>query len=151
METSASARLRAGWRVLVKEVAAFGTVGAINFVLDAVLFQVLYAVVGVGVLWAKIIATVITTTSAYVMHRHWSFSHRARTGVRREYPIFFAVNALTLLQSLGILWLIRYPLGQTDPWVLQAANITSIALGTIIRFAAYKLWVFPASSGQPGR
>lgn len=136
--------LRHTWRVLLKELSAFGVVGAINFALDVAIFQVMYAVVGADALVSKLVSTSITTTSAYFMHRHWSFSHRARTGVRREYPIFFLVNAVTLLLSLVMIGFVHYTLGQTDALILQLTNIATIAIGTVIRFTAYKRWVFPS-------
>jgi putative flippase GtrA len=137
------ATLRDTWRVLLKELSAFGVVGAINFALDVALFQFMYVVIGAEALVAKIVSTSITTTTAYFMHRHWSFAHRERTGIRREYPIFFLVNALTLALSLVMIGVVRYPLGQTSVLVLQLTNIASIAIGTVIRFLAYKRWVFP--------
>jgi len=137
------ATLRDTWRVLLKELSAFGVVGAINFALDVALFQFMYVVIGADALVAKIVSTSITTTTAYLMHRHWSFAHRERTGIRREYPIFFLVNALTLALSLVMIGVVRYPLGQTSVLVLQLTNIASIAIGTVIRFLAYKRWVFP--------
>lgn len=137
------ATLRDTWRVLLKELSAFGVVGAINFALDVALFQFMYVVIGADALVAKIVSTSITTTTAYFMHRHWSFAHRERTGIRREYPIFFLVNALTLALSLVMIGVVRYPLGQTSVLVLQLTNIASIAIGTVIRFLAYKRWVFP--------
>jgi len=103
----------------------------------------MYVVIGADALVAKIVSTSITTTTAYFMHRHWSFAHRERTGIRREYPIFFLVNALTLALSLVMIGVVRYPLGQTSVLVLQLTNIASIAIGTVIRFLAYKRWVFP--------
>jgi hypothetical protein len=39
---------------------------------------------------------------------------------------------------------VRYPLGQESALVLQAANIASIGLGTVIRYLCYRQWVFPA-------
>jgi putative flippase GtrA len=137
------ATLRDTWRVLLKELSAFGVVGAINFALDVALFQLMYVVIGADALVAKIVSTSVTTTTAYFMHRHWSFAHRERTGIRREYPIFFLVNALTLALSLVMIGVVRYPLGQTSVLVLQLTNIASIAIGTVIRFLAYKRWVFP--------
>ena len=137
-------RLRETWRVLLKELSAFGVVGGINFVLDIAIFQVMYAVVGADALVSKIVSTSITTTTAYFMHRHWSFSHRARTGVRREYPIFFLVNALTLALSLMMIGFVHYSLDQTDALILQLTNVVSIGIGTVIRFLAYKRWVFPS-------
>ncbi len=145
LRTGLVARLFASWRILLKELSAFGVVGAVNFALDVTIFQLMYAVVETDALVSKIVSTSITTTTAYFMHRHWSFSHRARTGLRREYPIFFLVNALTLALSLAMIGVVRYPLGQTDALILQLTNVASIAIGTVIRFTAYKRWVFPSS------
>ncbi|MGY1620434.1 GtrA family protein [Geodermatophilus sp. SYSU D00691] len=137
-------RVGGTWRVLVKELSAFGIVGGATFLLDIGLFQVLYAKVGLDAVLAKLLSTLVSMTVAYLGHRYWSFSHRARTGVRREYLLFAAVNAVTLVLGLAVVAFVRYPLGQTDALVLQAANIGSIALGTLIRFLSYRRWIFPA-------
>ena len=142
MERPAASRLSRTWRLLVKEISAFGVVGAVCFVLDVGLFQVLYVHAGVDAVLAKLISTLVSTTAAYFGHRHWSFSHRARTGLRREYTLFVVINGITLLLGLFIVWLVRYPLGQDGALVLQAANVGSIALGTVLRFLAYRRWVF---------
>jgi putative flippase GtrA len=142
MEHRADSRIARTWRLLLKEISAFGVVGAVCFVLDVGLFQVLYVHAGVDAVLAKLISTLVSTTAAYVGHRHWSFSHRARTGLRREYSLFVAINGITLLLGLLIVWLVRYPLAQEGALVLQLANIGSIALGTVLRFLAYRRWVF---------
>ncbi len=142
-------RLRDTWRILLKELSAFGVVGGINFALDVAIFQMMYDVIGADALVSKIVSTSITTTTAYFMHRHWSFAHRARTGLRREYPIFFLVNGVTLGLSLLMIGFVRYGLELTDTLVLQMTNITSIAIGTVIRFTAYKRWVFPVREPTP--
>ena len=93
---------------------------------------------------AKLSSTLISMTIAYVAHRYWSFSHRARTGVGREYLLFAAINGATLLLGLAVVALVRYPLAQESSVVLQIANIGSIGAGTVIRYLAYRRWVFPA-------
>ena len=140
----ATSRPRSPWRLLGKELGAFGVVGAACFLLDVALFHVLYAVLGVGAVLAKLLATLVSMTVAYVGHRYWSFSHRARTGLRREYVLFAAVNGLTLALGLAVVAVVRYPLGQESALVLQAANIASICAGTVIRYLCYRTWVFPA-------
>ena len=127
-----------------REVAAFSVVGGLCFLLDLGLFQLLYAHVGVNAVGAKLASTLVSMTVAYVGHRYWSFAHRDRSGVRRSYSLFLAVNAATLLIGLTVVWIVRYPLGQESALVLQAANVASIGLGTVIRFTAYRRWVFPA-------
>lgn len=132
------------WRTLLKEIGGFGVVGAVSFVLDIGLFQLCYAHLGIGAVTAKLLSTLASVTVAYFGHRHWSFSHRARTGLRREYVLFAAVNGVTLLLGLALVWLVRYPLGQESAVVLQLTNIGSIGLGTILRYVSYRRWVFVA-------
>ncbi|MBB3678218.1 GtrA family protein [Modestobacter versicolor] len=144
-------RLRQGWRLLLKELSAFGVVGVACFFLDVGLFQLLYAHMGTGAVTAKLLSTLVSMTVAYVGHRYWSFSHRARTGVRREYVMFAVINGVTLVLGLGIVALVRYPLGQDGALVLQAANLGSIVLGTLIRYFAYRRWVFPAHGSALAR
>jgi putative flippase GtrA len=136
---------------LARELGAFGVVGTTAFLVDVSLFQLLYAVAEFDPVAAKLVATLTATAVAYVGHRHWSFAHRVRTRVRRSFPLFAAINATTLLIGLGVVWFVRYPLGQENAFVLQAANLASIAIGTGIRFLAYRRWVFPARSVATGQ
>jgi putative flippase GtrA len=129
---------------LRRELSAFGVVGAVCFVLEIGLFQFLYVSAGVGAVMAKLISTVVATTAAYVGHRYWSFSARARIGVGREYVRFVLINGATLLLGLLIVGIVRHPLHQQNALVLQAANVFSIGLGTIVRYVCYRRWVFPA-------
>ena len=131
-------------RLLIKELGAFGVVGAFAFLLDIAAFQLLYANLGVGAVTSKFSATVLSMTVAYIGHRYWSFAHRARTGVRREYLLFVMINGSTLLVGMAIVAVVRYPLGQDDALILQAANIASIVLITALRYVAYRRWVVPA-------
>lgn len=132
------------WRLLVKELSAFGAVGAACLVLDLGLFQLFYGHLGFGAVTAKLTSTLVSMTVAYVAHRYWSFAHRQRTGVGREYVLFAAINGATLLLGLAVVAVVRYPLGQDSALVLQIANIASIGLGTVIRYLSYRRWVFPA-------
>lgn len=146
VDTRTDSKPRQAWRLLLKELSAFGVVGAFCFVLDLGLFQLLYASAGMGAVSSKLVSTVVSMTVAFLGHRFWSFSHRARTGVRREYTLFAVINGTTLGLGLAIVAFVRYPLGQEHALVLQAANVVSIAVGTVIRYLAYRRWVFPAVS-----
>ena len=62
------------------------------------------------------------------------------------------VSAGTVLLGLGIVAVVRHPLGQEDPVVLQGASLTGIAVGTVVRFVVYRRWVFaaaPRSAASP--
>ncbi len=142
MSASLTDLLRSSWRVLLKEVAAFGVIGAVAFVIDLGLFNLLWHH-GLGVLTSKVISTTVSTVFAYFGNRHLSFSHRARTGLGREAGFFFLINLITLVISLAILGLFAYPLGfKHDQFVLNVVNLVTIGVGTIFRFDAYKRFVF---------
>jgi putative flippase GtrA len=59
---------RAGstWRLLLKELSAFGVVGLLCFVVDLGLFQLLYAHAGTGAVTSKLMATLVSMTLAYL-------------------------------------------------------------------------------------
>ena len=130
--------------MLVKELGAFGVVGAVSFVVDLSVFQFLITQTEINPVLSKLLAALVSTTTAFLGHRFWSFSHRSHTQLHRDYVRFVLVNGATLLLSLGIVAFVRYPLGQEGALALQAANVTSIAIGTVIRFLVYRSWVFPA-------
>jgi putative flippase GtrA len=142
-------RLHSTWRLLLKELSAFGVVGACCFFLDIGLFQLFYGVLGTGAVLAKLISTVVSTTVAYFAHRYWSFSHRGRTSMAREYVLFAVINGATVLLGIGLIALVRYGLHQDSALMLQAANIASIVLGTAVRYVGYRQWVFPAQDKVP--
>lgn len=135
--------LRATWRMLLRELSTFGLVGTVNFGIDVAVFNLCALGLGLSPLVSKVLATAVSATSAYFMHRHWSFSHRARTGFRREYPLFFLFNAIALVAGLLIIAATQYGLDRTDALALNIANLVAIAAGSGFRFWAYKRWVFP--------
>jgi putative flippase GtrA len=129
---------------LVKELGAFGVVGGVCFVVDVGLFQLLYVHVGLGAVTAKLLATLASLSLAYLGHRFWSFAHRQPVRLGGGYLHFLAINGVTLALNLAVVAVVRYPLGQEGALALQAANLAAIAIGTVIRFWAYRRWVFRA-------
>ena len=142
MPSTLAEHLRGSWRLIAKEVAAFGLVGAISFVIDISLFNVLLHH-GQGPIEAKTASTAVSTTFAYFGNRHLSFSHRARSSLGREAGFFFLINLVTLPGSLLVLALFAYPLHfKFDKVVMNIVNVVTIGVGTIFRFGAYKRFVF---------
>jgi putative flippase GtrA len=136
-------QLRGPWRILVKEIAAFGVVGALSFVLELGIFNLLLSQEHIGPLKAKVVSTLVATTFAYIGNRHLSFSHRARTGLARETGYFFGINGIALVFSLVVLAVFSYPLHyRDDHLVINVVNLMTIAVGTVFRFWAYKRFVF---------
>lgn len=134
------AHLRSSWRILLKEVTAFGMVGALGFVIDIGLFNLCF---NLGQVIAKCISTFVATGVTYFGNRHFSFSHRARTGIARETSLFMGINVAALLFSIAVIAVFEYPLHyKHDVLVMNLANLATIAVGTVFRFWSYKRFVF---------
>jgi putative flippase GtrA len=128
---------------LVRELLKFGAVGGVAFVVDVSLFNLMLHLTDKP-LTSKTVSTITATTVAYVGNRHWTFRKRSRSGVRREYALFFVLNAVGLAIALTCLFISHYVLGFTSRLADNiAANGVGLALGTAFRFWSYRRWVFP--------
>lgn len=135
-------RLRARFDVVAREAAKFGAVGAANTVLDIAVFNLLVFGVGLAPLRSKVLSTVVAATSSYLMNRHWTFRHRERQDVRREYVLFFLLNAVGLAINLLIIGSVRYGLGLDGAVALNLANVAGVGTGTVFRFWSYRRFVW---------
>jgi putative flippase GtrA len=130
------------WRHLVHELAKFGIVGAFNTALDFGLFNLLYVALGWPAVGANSASVAVAATSSFFMNRHWTFRHRARTGLGREYGLFFMLNGVGLLIATACIVVVEQGLGQTGPLWLNVAKVAGLILGMVFRFTTYKRWVF---------
>jgi len=134
------ATLTSSWRILLKEIVAFGVVGGVGFVVDVGLFNVFF---DDGQIVAKTISTTCATVVTYLGNRFFSFSHRARSGIGRETSIFFGINMIVLGISLAVIGVFEYPLHlKHHVFAMNVVNIATIGLGTVFRFWSYKRFVF---------
>jgi putative flippase GtrA len=144
-------RVAGAARRLGSEIAKFGTVGAVAFIIDVGLFNILRAgVLSDSPLTAKTFSVVTATAFAYVANRNWTYRDRARTGYGRETALFFATNAVALLISWGCLAFTHYLLGLDSQLADNiSGNVIAVGLGTLFRFWVYRTWVFPHEEQQP--
>ena len=148
MSGKTQGRIAGAARRLGAEVAKFGTVGALAFVIDVGLFNILRAgVLADSPLTAKTISVVMATGFAYVANRNWTYRDRARTGYGRETALFFATNAVALLISWACLAFTHYLLGLDSQLADNiSGNVIAVGLGTLFRFWVYRTWVFPTEA-----
>ncbi|MFC4586557.1 GtrA family protein [Sphaerisporangium corydalis] len=127
---------------LFRELAKFGTVGAVAFVVDFGGTNLVRYGAHQGPLTSKAVATVFAATLAYLANRYWTWRDREQTGLAREYFLFFVLNGIGLLISLLIIGFVEYTLKMGDPLSYNISLIIGTALGTLFRFWSYKKWVF---------
>ncbi|WP_243722594.1 GtrA family protein [Actinomadura sp. 7K507] len=141
------ANLHRRFEHLVRELAKFGSVGAIAFVITIVIGNALHSGMGVGPLTSNGVATLIATTFSYLANRYWTFRHRDRTGLGREYVLFFALNGVGLVITELFIGFTHYVLGLSGPLAYNASLIIGTGVASLFRFWSYKKWVFlPASA-----
>lgn len=132
---------------LVQELGKFGVVGAVAYVVDLAIFNAC-----LFVMWwlpASVISTTVAASLAFLGNRFWTWRDRPRSGLHREYGLYFFFNAVGLAIGLVCLWLSHDVLGHFWPQVFHtrladnvAKMIVGMALGTMFRFWAYRTYVF---------
>ncbi|HEY3008155.1 MAG TPA: GtrA family protein [Micromonosporaceae bacterium] len=141
---------------VIHEVGKFGAVGAVAYMIDTVLYKVMLDSFQLETLTAKTLATVVSATVAFVGNRFWTWRHRARSKLHREYVLYFFFNVVGLGIALGCVALSHYGLGSVSPVFrssnadLIAGNLVGTALGTIFRFWSYRKFVFLPLPAGPG-
>jgi putative flippase GtrA len=139
---------------LLHELGKFGVVGILAFMLDTGIFVTLRWT-EMGPNKAKIIAAVIAATAAFMGNRFWTWRHRERSGLGREYALYFMFNAAGLGITLLVLNFSHSVLGSIWPiFATKLADVISSqfvgnAFATVFRFWSYRRFVFlsPAAAG----
>ena len=141
--------LYARFRVLIHEVAKFGLVGIIAFVITLGGANVLHYGAGLGPLTSVTIATVVATVFAFFGNKLWAFRHRKGSNLGRESVLFFVFNGIGLLIQLAFVAVATHGLGLNDKFSYNVANIIGIGVATIFRLYCYRRWVFLVADDAP--
>ncbi|ROP64310.1 GtrA family protein [Curtobacterium sp. PhB115] len=144
-------------RRLIAQLARFGVVGAVGFVVDTTVFNVLRVTVlspdeiHSGPFWAKVVSTVIAIFVNWMGNRYWTFRDQRRAVATREGIEFVVVSLGGMVIALACLGVSHYVMGLTSVLADNVANIVGLVLGTVFRFWLYKVWVYhPERTGaQP--
>ena len=139
------AKVRAGREKLIRQLASFGVIGAVNFVIDTAIFNALFFI---GPVKAQVVATMVATTLAYFANRHWTFRKHERSGLRREYTLFFLLNGVGLAITAAIMGVAKYGFDLHDQVALNIVRLFAVGVATLFRFWSYKRFVFGAELEQ---
>lgn len=132
------------------EMAKFGIVGALAFVIDIGGMNLLtHTVLEEKVTTARIISGVVATLFAWLGNRSWTFAHRRSRPAHHEVTLFFVVNGAALVISTVTLVISHYGLDLTSRLADNISTILGIGLGTLLRFWAYRRIVFTDDDSDP--
>lgn len=135
--------------MLIKEAKRYAVVGAIGYLVDVGLFNLLSVVlVGVtfeyGPMLFKSASTVLAVALTYVFNSRWTFAHRTgRDSGFRRVLLYAFVNAIGLFLILVSLFTSRYILG-FDSLLADniAGNVVGVGLAFVVRFVMNRKLVF---------
>lgn len=141
--------------VVYREIVKFGAVGAVAFVVDFGVFNLLRTGIIGGShgfpekpLTAKTISVFAATIVAWLGNRYWTFRRRRRASRHREFALFGIMNIGGLIIALSCLAFSHYALGLTSALADNiAGNVIGLGLGTLFRFWAYRRFVFIGEAG----
>ena len=141
---------------LLPQLIKFGAVGAVGFVVNLVVFNVMLLIVLRGVphatIYSTVIATLVAIAANWVGNRFWAFSGPRQQNATREGLEFFVVSLAGMGIPLLCVWVSHYLLALTSPIADNiSANGVGLVLGMLFRFAFYRWWVFSPARSAAGR
>ena len=144
----AARALYARFDSLIHELAKFGVIGGIGFILDFGIFAFLHNGQGVGPLTANVISSLIAAVFTYVGNRYWSFRHKAKQPFRKEIPPFFVLNLFGVVITEAFIAFVYYALDFRSGTGATAGKLIGTAVATVFRFYTYKKFVFTGEAGD---
>lgn len=126
------------------QLAHFGLVGGLAFVVDLGIYNLLRAtVLDDKPIGAKVISVAVATIVAWIGNRHLTFRKERGRPVLREGVLFAVMNVIGLAIAAACLFVSHYLLGFTSQLADNiAGNGIGLVLGTSFRFLAYRFLVF---------
>jgi putative flippase GtrA len=138
------------FQVLVHEVAKFGLVGALGFVVQLGSQNALHSGMKLGPTVSIVLAYIVATVVTFVGNRYWAFKHRKGKGLGREFWMFVVLNAVAIVIQVAIVDLAYYGMDLRSTLWYNIASIIGIGIGTLMRFVTYRKFVFLAQPSSEG-
>ncbi|MBP1234703.1 putative flippase GtrA [Arthrobacter sp. PvP102] len=136
-------RLRGLASLFWREVAKFGAVGGVAFVIDnGLTYYLMHGPMTDSEAKARFVGATIATIFSWIANRFWTFRHRRQDNVIREFFMFILINGIGIGISTGFTALAKYSFGITDKNMLFLAGVAGILVATVVRFFAYRFLVF---------
>lgn len=127
-----------------REVAKFGVVGGVAFVIDTGIYLwLLNGGMAGHPTKAKIISAAVATVFSWLANRYWTFRHRRQANMLREVVLFAVMNGIGLGIAAACVYISHWVLGFESTMAdFISGSVIGLILGTIFRFFAYRFWVF---------
>lgn len=121
----------------------FAFVGSVGFVVDAAIFALLFELLEITALKARIIAFICAATTTWIGNRVLTFRHRVRTSRLMQWKKFMVASCFSALPNLLVfkVSLELLPKTQFAPYI---ALILGVLTGMLSNYTLSSRWVFVA-------
>ncbi|GAA2059586.1 hypothetical protein GCM10009801_00410 [Streptomyces albiaxialis] len=141
--------LRARAERLVREVAKFGAVGAVGFLVNVAIYNLCTLSFGLAPVRSGVISQTVAIATNYLGNRYWTYRHIDKSRIQRETTLFFLFSGIALVLENGILALSHYGFGFESHLADNIAkNVVGLGIGTVFRFWSYRTWVFKVAAHE---
>ena len=114
MITTLTERMRGLASLFWREVAKFGAVGGIAFVIDnGLTYYLMHGPMTDSEAKARFFGASVATVFSWIANRFWTFRHRRQANVLREFVMFIIINGIGIGISTGFTAIAKYWLGIT--------------------------------------
>ena len=128
---------------LIHEVAKFGVVGGLSYVVTIIANYAYLYFEKNDEITAYIVANVVATGVAYLGNRYWTYKDR-ESGGAREMGLFVAINGVAIAIQVGVTALTTYVLHMNGHLeIFFSKFILGIGIGMAFRFWCYRTFIFP--------
>lgn len=140
-------------RKVLRRLGSFSLVGAVAFVVDVSLFNVLAStVLDDSPITAKVISVTAATAVSWLGSRYLTFRNTRGRSVRSETLLFALTNVVGLLIATGCLFVSHYVLGFTSQFADNiSGNVIGVLAGNVFRYFAYRYVVFTTEEERAAR
>ncbi|MBT8161196.1 MULTISPECIES: GtrA family protein [Arthrobacter] len=143
MINSLADRMRGLASLFWREVAKFGAVGGVGFVIDnGLTYYLMHGAMSDSEAKARFVGATAATIFSWVANRFWTFRHRRQANVVREFVMFIVINGIGIGISTGFTAIAKYGMHIEDKNILFGAGVVGILVATVVRFFAYRFLVF---------
>ncbi|WNI15799.1 GtrA family protein [Actinacidiphila sp. ITFR-21] len=134
--------LRSRLRLVYREIAKFGAVGAVGVLVNIGVFNLVRHSTELQTVRASILATVVSIAFNYLGFRYFTYRDRDKAGRTRELSLFLFFSAIGLVIENGVLYLATYAFGWDSQLQSNVFKFAGIGVATLFRFWSYRTWVF---------
>ena len=140
-------------RKVLRRLGSFSLVGAVAFVVDVTLFNILAStVLDDSPITAKVISVAAATAVSWLGSRYLTFRSTRGRSVRSETLLFALTNLVGLLIATACLFVSHYLLGFTSQFADNiSGNVIGVAAGNVFRYFAYRYVVFTTAEERAAR